>query len=403
MRWLALVALAALLLVRIHNALDFPEVRGFDANGHLVNLLVMQREGRWAHNWESWSGYHPPLFTWLACVPGWLLGQSQSAWTFACGRWLSTMANLSGLAIAWVALKRLQPGSHRVAVLMLGLVPGSILTSCMCYNVELAGFWLALLWCLMLWAPPWKGLRQASFCGLVCGLAILSRLEALAALGVIAVLGLSQLRAQPGRVLALTGLSLVMALGCASPIFLKNLAENNRPLISNVDPQLFPYPYQRADLLVPDVVNLRGWLLPEVQPLFKPYAPQASGNYLTMTYLFAWSDYLGVLERDPWPPIDAVVACAGLLFFGLWAWGWTSGRCEAVWFWATGFCWAFYLAYNLVLCQEVAVKSCYVSGLSLPFAQAVARGHARLSPPLQKATEVFACLLALVVAARYWC
>ena len=234
--WIA--AVAGVAGVRLWNGITGPLLRGYDDHGHVgyVLFLDLYRSVPWAD--QGWSYFHPPLHY----LFGWVLAQIGSAEALLHG--LALLNGLWSLAIAYLAARvtRLAcPDREDLPLLVftsVGLLPVYLYTSTMAGNELTAAFFGTLAFALLV-ANESRGepqLRTDALVGLLLGLALLSKVNAVLVLGAAGLsLGFRLLRAESFvaalpriviRGVVLAGIALVVA----SPYYIRNLSEFGTPL-----------------------------------------------------------------------------------------------------------------------------------------------------------------------------
>lgn len=391
--WLALLPLVVL---RFRDAWVYPPFRGWDANGHCVNLLIMAKEVRWPLPWETWASYHPPFYYFVACLPAWLAGSADTHLILTAGKMLSACCSLGSLALLYSLLKRRTVASW--GVVLAALTPAGIFTSCMVYNLEAAGFlYLLCLW--MLDRGALESLSGSLRLGVGLGLAALTRMDACAAY-VSSALWPKAAR-HPMRLL------LAFAIGGAifSPYLLRNLAVLGRLVAANTDPDLYPYnfhPVGADTLYQPGFFCPSAWLIPSFELLAQPGYPHGSGSWLGLMHALTWTDYLWTMPPTSSFAFERTMMLAAFVPIGLMLRGAYSLGSERAWLCTLAGPLVFFLILNLRLPFQASVKPIYLYALAFPLAWAGAAGAAKLGPRPALAVQAVLVLMAWALLVRYW-
>jgi hypothetical protein len=190
-RWV--VAMAALgllaLAIRVHNAIDYPLDKGFDAvaNWEYVELLSEQ----WLPAPDAgWSTAHPPLFYWLVEGARVALGGGEKAGAIHAARAINGVLGLAMAALAVGLVLRTEPENLRRAFLASILVlflPVHIYTSAMLSEEILVA---TLVSCVVVCvardlstSEPHSGSLRVAGIGAIAGLAVLTKLSGLLVIG----------------------------------------------------------------------------------------------------------------------------------------------------------------------------------------------------------------------------
>jgi hypothetical protein len=176
-------------VIRVHNALDYPLDKGFDAvaNWEYVELLSEQ----WLPAPDAgWSTAHPPLFYWLvegARVAG---GGAGKAGTVHAARVMNALLGLAMAALAATLVLRAEPGNVRRVFFACALVlflPVHIYTSAMLSEEILVATLVSCVLVGVAWdlsSPnPHSGVLRVAGLGAIAGLALLTKLSGLLVIG----------------------------------------------------------------------------------------------------------------------------------------------------------------------------------------------------------------------------
>jgi hypothetical protein len=186
-RWaIAAAALVLLgLVIRVHNAFDYPLDKGFDslANWEYVELLSEQ----WLPAPDAgWSTAHPPLFYWIVAGARRLAGDGGKPTAVHAVRVVNALLGVAMAALAAALVLRNDPGNLRRIFLAGALVlflPVHLYTSAMLSEEILLA---ALVSCVVVgvaWdlssAEPRSGAFRLACLGALAGLALLTKLSGL--------------------------------------------------------------------------------------------------------------------------------------------------------------------------------------------------------------------------------
>jgi hypothetical protein len=219
---LGLALAAVIIALRVHNALDYPLDKGFDATRNWEYVELLLEDWRLPAPDESWSTAHPPLFFWVAAGLGRLFGSGKEA-TVAATRLAGAAAGLGIAALAMLLASRAdrRPRRALLAGALVGFLPVHVYTSAMLSDE----IWVASLSSLAVVGAAWDlggpspRLRpaRAAALGAVAGLALLTKLSGLlsaaAIAGAYAVVGWRSGEARRGLGCALLALALAGAVG----------------------------------------------------------------------------------------------------------------------------------------------------------------------------------------------
>jgi hypothetical protein len=294
---------AAAAILRLHGAWSAQPLTGFDGPYHAAYIGILHLEHRWPLPGESWSTFHPPLYYALsALLWGLLPEQLPARGVLFALRGLNVAAGLAlGLA-AWRAARLLFPERPAVALCALALalflpmlVPLSFLVGNQILAASLASWGVLLL--LRALAKPGSA-RLALAAGAVLGLAVLTRLDALAVAGGAGLaLLLAGLRREGPRLRALAPAALLglAALLASGAYFARNFALTGSPLVLEVPVS--------ADLMRTQGYGsarpLASYLSLDPAILWNPAdrSPRAEGAVWPATFAGIWFDLHGTVVR----------------------------------------------------------------------------------------------------------
>jgi hypothetical protein len=233
---------AAAGVLRVHNAWVTPPLAGFDGPYHAAYIGIIFLEGRWPLSQESWSTFHPPLYYALSALIWKLLPDHLGP--HAVLFWLRMLNVAAGLAIG-VAVQRsarlLFPERPLALVYAVGValfLPMLIAPSSELGNEMLAASLCALavpLWLRSLLQPESRA--RALALGVVLGLALLSKLNASAAVAAVGLILIARgVQTRGARLAALEIPALVgaAALLVSGVYFARNLAYYGKPFLTEV-------------------------------------------------------------------------------------------------------------------------------------------------------------------------
>ncbi len=417
--WVAL--LGAALGVRLWNALAGPLMWGYDAWGHVAYVLFLDLYGGLPYADQGWSYYHPPLHY----VLGWglarlgsgellvrglaLVGSAASLGTAALAAWTARAAAPARPGLALVAFGAV---AFLPAQLVVSPMPGNELTQCLLSASAVALF-------VANERRPRPRLALDALTGLLAGLALLAKANALLALASIALaraaLCALEPRSRPSREAARLALIVGIALALAAPIALRNLRAFGTALPSNSDFALL----QSVEGRQPP--GSRTWRDYAVLParLFAdpdPRAPHLLHSVWGSLYLNAWADTHRENDVAETPAsrrrearVRSLMALLGLLPSALAAAGLVlalrdvvRGRRRAVYvplLALSGVGVAAMLRFSWGMPTWAALKVSYLLVLSLPFAVFLCRSLEALRP---RARAGVCAALTAVAAAAIW-
>ncbi|MEW6282417.1 MAG: glycosyltransferase family 39 protein, partial [Candidatus Eremiobacterota bacterium] len=180
--WLPLAFLVA---VRLHNATAYPPSAGYDSYAHGLYVLTVAQD-RLPYPNEGWAMYHGPLYYVASAKLAGLVGWTTRTGYLEAARWVSTLASLGTLLLAFLTARRLDPRLAWASVTLLAMLPADLIVAPMVYNMELGFFFLSLfLWLLLrAWSGPPRLASELAL-GLSAGLALLTRPEGILTVGML--------------------------------------------------------------------------------------------------------------------------------------------------------------------------------------------------------------------------
>ena len=212
------------------NALSLSPLWGYDGPGHAAYIETL-RQGRWPHPLEGWSTFHPPLYYALAALV-WRVTEGLGAEATLLGlRVISGASWLATAACIVAALRALGIGGRPVLVCVavwLGM-PCAHMASAMIGNESLAALLAAAAtWQLLHWHARADSWRRASALGLLCGLAIATKVSAVFVAGATIVTLLAY--RDDRRVHRAFAALVLVSVAVAGPVLLRNWSVAGTPL-----------------------------------------------------------------------------------------------------------------------------------------------------------------------------
>jgi tetratricopeptide (TPR) repeat protein len=205
-----MVAVAA--AVRVHNALTFPSLRGYDGFGHFTYIWYMSETWRVPLATSGWSFFHPPLYYALMAALWKALAGIDPLVRLRVGAVLMGLLSLAHAAVSYLIVRRYFPGDRLIHLLAPGLmlfIPVHLYSAPFLGNEGLAAVLcsVSLLALLAVLARP--SLARSLGLGLALGLSMLAKFSGFAlVLGALGAIGLQALvRGSPrtgARTLAVT-------------------------------------------------------------------------------------------------------------------------------------------------------------------------------------------------------
>ena len=188
-RWfvvLATVAVVVALAVRVHNALTFPPLRGYDGFGHFTYVWYVAATGHVPLPTEGWSFFHPPLYYALMAVLWRALAGVDPLLRLHMGSLLMAVLSLTHAAVLWVIVRRCFPGRrpiHLLAPALMLFLPVHIYSAPFIGNEGLAAVLCSLAILALLADAAHPSLARGVLLGGILGLAMLTKASALAVVG----------------------------------------------------------------------------------------------------------------------------------------------------------------------------------------------------------------------------
>ncbi len=180
---LAGLGVAALgVLLRWHNAFDYPLDKGFDAAANWEYVALLLERWQLPDPAALWAASHPPLFYWLGAGIGRGLGLDEAAALVPWIRIASAGLGLAAIAAGWPVVRSGGAEPRRVffvAALPL-LLPVHLYTSAMLNEEVLAAAWVSLALAALLQSRRGEGeptAGQVSGVGALGGLALLTKVS----------------------------------------------------------------------------------------------------------------------------------------------------------------------------------------------------------------------------------
>ena len=289
------------LLVRLYNSQVFPALWGADGYGHTSYIDLILDKGTLPDPADSWQAYHPPGYYFLSAMAAKTMGWLELPKRYRAGQLLSTLAGSLTLLACFVASRKILPSYSLLPPLFLAVLPAAVMASAMAYNVSLAmaltATFLALL--LRYWdeSPCWTSEISLA---LVLGAAVLVRTDA-TVLGVLLVwrsVRLALKTPPEGRskiywnseVAAGFLLSIALLTGISGWFFTRNLAEHGHLLVSNLDPDMYPYD-STSTLGLPNFFRLRFMLDSGSTVWLNPVQPEGMSSLPATLYVSLWTDH----------------------------------------------------------------------------------------------------------------
>lgn len=417
------LALAAVVIaLRVHNALDYPLDKGFDATRNWDYVELLLEDWRLPAPDESWSTAHPPLFYWIAAGLGRLLGTPEKPVVVAAVRLAGAGMGLLAVALAMLLVARDDPTRPRRALLaggLLGFLPVHVYTSAMLSDeIWVAGFSsLAAVGAAFDLGdtrerrPAWR----PALVGLAAGLALLTKLSGLlvviAVATAYAVAGWRQGRARAG--LGRAGVAAAVALGVGGWFYLRNWIGWGYLYPQDLDVHWIMF------TMPPGFRSVGDYLYVPLASFYdpRPLSPELQHSVWGSTYASVWFD----AHRHFLPRHGAAVLGAGrvLVLLGLlptlaFLFGMAKGA-RRLWRAPAGadlvllplvaLTLAGYVAFTWSNPWFATLKGSYLLGLSVPFAYYASDALADWTPPGRAwSLLVWAALgaLALASVAVFW-
>jgi hypothetical protein len=319
---------------------------------------------------------------------------------------VSCLSGLALLVVAWRVARRLVPGREAAVVLLLALLPATVIVGATVTNMSLAMGLGAL--CLerlsAAWDAPRLHLALEGWVGALGGLAFLGRIEYLPLLGLIPLLCVARLawRRMPRRDAVLGAVLAISVWGAVASIYLvPNLARYNRLLVSNNDPDIFPYYHHdlQDNLYLPGFHSAAWFLWPDRRSVVATSFPDALPSLWATTFHSLWADYYGVfvLRQRPWA--DGLIRLGGFALLGALGVGMHRARRDLLrwWPWLAAFLLtlALYTLYQFRLPEYWCDKAVYCGLAYLPGALFTVHGLPPRAMPLLLS-------LAVLVTFLYW-
>jgi hypothetical protein len=216
---------------------------GFDAPGHLEYIFYILKSGEVPLPTQGWSMFHPPFFYLLSAGFLQMIGPLFS-WA-KLSPFLKIIPFLCGIGNVWVSYSLLRfvfPDDRSRTlwgILLAGLIPMNIYLSAYVGNEPLHAFLvgLSLLASVRVLGSPEVRFRSMIVLGVPLGLALLTKVTALAVVPVVALFLLYKLirvfPSRPGAVVARLGLFLLTLTAVAGWYYLRNVMYFGTPFIVN--------------------------------------------------------------------------------------------------------------------------------------------------------------------------
>ncbi len=218
-----------------------PDV-GFDVAYHLEYIFYIIKNQRIPLPTEGWSMFHPPFFFLLSA--GFLqMGSFFSGDNFfPYLKIIPFLCGMGNIAVCYFLLRLVFPDDRARTlggVVLAGLLPMNIYISAYVGNEPLHAFLigLSLLACVRILRSPHVGFRSMILVGVLLGLALLTKVTALAIVPVAIFFLLYKLimvfPSRPGAVLARLGLFLLTLAGVAGWYYARNVMHFGTPFLVN--------------------------------------------------------------------------------------------------------------------------------------------------------------------------
>jgi len=179
---IAAMGLAVGVALRLNNAVTYRLLFGFDAKHNWIYIRYLTRSWVLPAPDEGWSTAHPPFFYYLGAAICRLVDPPNDAAAVIFLRLVSSLLGLAAVAMAFVLVRRMDPGNLPRAVLAGGLVlflPVHIYMSAMLGEEVLLTSLVSLIVvgaCTGLVTPGHRPLLHAAALGVLAGLALLTKL-----------------------------------------------------------------------------------------------------------------------------------------------------------------------------------------------------------------------------------
>lgn len=285
--------------VRVHNGLRFPVLSGYDGFAHFTYVWYLAATGRVPLPTAGWEFFQPPLY--YALMAGFWRGLAgiEPIVRLHAGTAVIAAAGLVHAWVVWDVTRRRWPDDRLLRLTALAFMlflPVHLYGVGFLGNEQLTAVWSSLAFVALLAEVRRPSLGRSLALGLLLGLALLTKITALAV--VAGAVGTLVLRGAAARTRGLTAAHLVVVLGALV-------------IVSG-----WYYARNVADYGTPFVMSRRELVLRIVEDDL-PQARRTLAEYLLFDPL--------VFRRPMWPRGDAPPALRDAVWTGLYANTWYDG------------------------------------------------------------------------------
>ena len=170
--------------VRVHNALTFPLLGSYDGFGHFTYIWYLAETGRVPLPTSGWEFFHPPLYYALLAIAWKMLAAIDPVARLRVGLVVVALAGLLHWAVLWRICGRSLPTGPLVRLLAGGLmlfVPVHLYSAAFLGNEGLGAVLCSVAMLVLLARLARPTLLRSALLGFVLGLAMLTKMTALAA------------------------------------------------------------------------------------------------------------------------------------------------------------------------------------------------------------------------------
>jgi tetratricopeptide (TPR) repeat protein len=183
--------------VRLHNALTYPPLHGYDGFGHFTYIWFVSKTWRVPLATSGWSFFHPPLYYFLMAGVWDAMAGAPPFFRLHVGSAVMGLLSLANAGVCYVIVRRRFPGQRLVHLVALGLMlflPLHLYSSAFLGNEGLASVLCSVSLLALLAALARPTSTRGALLGLALGLALLTKFSAVAvAAGALAAVALKAL------------------------------------------------------------------------------------------------------------------------------------------------------------------------------------------------------------------